>query len=118
MKLRAGDFVIAAAVIAAALLIWFFPRCGGGGEVRAEISQNGELVSTVKLSENSVIDLSGCTLKVSEGKIYMEDSDCPDKVCIKTGKIFRVGESIVCVPNMVSVKITGDGDTGADAVAG
>ena len=38
----------------------------------------------------------------------MEDADCPDKVCVKTGKIKSPGQTVVCLPHRVVIEITGD----------
>lgn len=43
----------------------------------------------------------------SEGA-YVSDVICPDKLCKKTGKIQRPGQSIVCLPNRVVIYIEGD----------
>ncbi len=48
------------------------------------------------------------TLVISGGKAYIKDADCPDKVCENSGKISRVGERVVCLPNRVYVEIVGE----------
>ena len=35
----------------------------------------------------------------------MDHADCPDKICVKTGKIKNKGEQIVCLPNKLVVKV-------------
>ncbi len=45
------------------------------------------------------------TFEVSGGKVRMISSDCPDKVCVKTGRVSREGEVIVCLPNRVILKV-------------
>ncbi|MGE5587679.1 MAG: NusG domain II-containing protein [Clostridia bacterium] len=48
------------------------------------------------------------TVEIAEdGRARVLASDCPDKVCVKTGWIDRPGELIVCLPNRVVVKIQG-----------
>ena len=95
--------------------------------VAGEEYVNVPLVTGVALTIN--IDKDGVTtnvLHVENGAAYITDADCPDKVCEKTGKISRVNESIVCLPNKVVVTITGDetadavdpGDSAIDAVSG
>ena len=37
----------------------------------------------------------------------MKDADCPDKLCEKTGKISKNGETIVRLPHRVVVEIQG-----------
>lgn len=47
---------------------------------------------------------------------YVVDVICPDKLCQKTGKIERVGQSIVCLPNKVLVEIQGKTESDVDQV--
>ena len=47
----------------------------------------------------------------------MEDADCPDRLCVKQGRIKKVGESIVCLPHKVVIEIVGEKEeAGVDAV--
>ena len=39
---------------------------------------------------------------------YVSDADCGNLTCVKSGKITKPGEIIVCIPNMMTVKLTGD----------
>lgn len=45
------------------------------------------------------------TLVIQSGKAYISEANCPDKQCMKQGKISRAGEMLVCLPNRVVVKI-------------
>ncbi|MCR4401297.1 MAG: NusG domain II-containing protein [Firmicutes bacterium] len=48
------------------------------------------------------------TVEITEdGRARVLDSDCPDRVCVRTGWIDQPGETIVCLPNRVVVKIQG-----------
>lgn len=60
-----------------------------------------------KISESNVIE-------ISDGSVRMIYADCPDKVCINTGKISKSGQSIVCAPNRIVVSITGESADGID----
>lgn len=39
------------------------------------------------------------------GAVYFLHSDCPDKICIHSGKLTHVGQSAACLPNRVFVRI-------------
>ena len=67
---------------------------------------------TIPLTHN------GYTLSVTiaNGAVSITASDCPDRVCVKTGEIAAVGSVIVCVPANVIVQIGGAEE--ADYVAG
>ena len=55
---------------------------------------------------------------IANGKVWVEHSDCPHKICVKSGKIHRAGDVIVCVPNKVVVQIRARKETTVDAVIG
>lgn len=95
---------------------------------KAEIYYDSSLVQTVDLGAGadkrfSIPQNKNVVFHVtSDGKIRFEESDCPDKICIRTGWIGTVGESAACLPNRIIVKIVpGSGERSAediDLVAG
>ncbi len=52
-------------------------------------------------SENNQIN----TLVIKDGQASIVSASCPDKICVKHRSIKRVGETIVCLPNKVVIKI-------------
>jgi hypothetical protein len=95
--------------------------------VKAEIYYYSELIETVALNmeeERSISIPQNPNVIIfldKEGKIAFVKSDCPDKVCIKTGKIHRPGEFAACLPNGIILKIVPGGlrdDDDADIVIG
>lgn len=62
------------------------------------------------LNENCEIKLKdgAIVIKIEDGKVWVQTSDCANGQCKKSGKISKSGESIVCLPNALSVKIEGD----------
>ena len=85
-----------------------------GARVRVEI--NGTVVAEYPLDTDNEYTLNGGTniLTVKDGRAYMTYSDCPDHTCEKTGKVCYVGETIVCLPNKLSVTVVGESDGGTD----
>ena len=85
------------------------------------------LVSTPTSSEKYVlsddreiyIEEGGYTLVIviEDGAAYVHDSSCPDKLCKSLGRISHSGETVVCAPAGVSLKILG-GEEAIDYVAG
>lgn len=47
------------------------------------------------------------TVKIVDGGVLMKDSDCPDKICLKSGFINKVGQSIICLPHKLVIEIKG-----------
>ena len=81
----------------------------------AEITVDGEFYSKIPLSTHKgeeiiEINLDGHEniILIKDGTIKMIEADCPDSLCIYQGKISKVGQSLVCLPNRVMVEIKGD----------
>lgn len=43
---------------------------------------------------------------IKKGSVSMTDANCPDKLCVKQGTISKSGESIICLPHKIVVKIS------------
>lgn len=106
MKWRKGDFVAIAVVILLAIGIWAF-SFGRKEAASVDIFCDGKLVYTSSIATPFETEVAGCTVKLSDGKVRVVSSTCPDKVCVNTGDISEAGEVIVCVPNRVSIKLAG-----------
>ncbi|MGE5614698.1 MAG: NusG domain II-containing protein [Bacillota bacterium] len=115
-----ADIVLIVLVAAVSAAVWLINRSIHSGKAaRAEIYYYSELVETIDLGkesersfsipqdENVVFFLDG------KGNIQFVESDCPDKVCINTGKIRVPGQYAACLPNGIVVKIvSADGEEG------
>jgi len=97
-------------VSVAAITLTLFLR-KEGKSVSVEI--DGQQVAVYSLSEDGEYPLNGGTniLIIEQGKARMADAHCPDRTCVKAGGISHVGESIVCLPNRVSVSVIGKDNT-------
>ena len=83
-----------------------------------QVTVDGTLYGTYSLSEDRVEDIySGADshnrLIIRDGKAIMETATCPDGICVAHNPIFRVGESIVCLPNRVVVTVVNSSDADA-----
>lgn len=53
-------------------------------------------------------------VSISEYAVQVLDSDCPNRLCVRAGRISRPGQVLVCLPNRVVVRLVGgtlDGTT-------
>ena len=111
MKKR--DFLLIGIVLAAALLCWLIPRGLGifAGEEASQvrITVAGEEYGTYSLSEDQRIEINDTNVcEIRDGEVHMTEAGCPDQLCIHQGSIHIQGETIVCLPNRVTVEITGN----------
>ena len=109
---RKTDLIIILAVALAALAFILWQR-SGETPLTAEISVNGETVMSVdlsKVSDRVEIRPEGAddVLIVAEnGRIRFEFSDCPDKLCVKQGELYRKGDTAVCLPEKTVITVRG-----------
>lgn len=116
--MKKGDYIIILAVIAVIALVFFIPKGQGAS---AEIIYDGQTIRTLPLDSNVQITVSGklgdSIICVQDGSIYIQSAPCHDNTCLKTGKINKTGECIICVPQRLVIKIIG-AKAGPDAITG
>lgn len=83
--------------------------------LQAEIMQNGRIVRTIELKKSESYDIpikaDGFNLiSVRDGSISITSSDCRNEDCMKMGTISHGGESIICLPNSLSIRISGSSE--------
>ncbi|MCI9616852.1 MAG: NusG domain II-containing protein [Eubacterium sp.] len=76
------------------------------------IYKGDTLIETYPLNKNGAYDIkidnNFNRIIIKQGTVYMDKADCPDKLCVKQGKISKSGESIICLPHKVVVKISAE----------
>ena len=81
--------------------------------------QTGESTSVYPLDSDRTIEAEGplgtTIVKIEEGVARVASSPCPNKLCIKSGRLSRKGDWSACMPNKVFVRITGTSAEGVDA---
>ena len=116
---RRGDWILAGALLLAALFLLFSPFQTYGQTV--VVSVNGTVIDQFPLQgedRDFFYEEKGVSfiLRRENGKVAMVQMDCPDQSCVKTGYISLSGRSIICLPNGVTVSVTGE--TEVDFVLG
>lgn len=115
------DIVIIAVILLVSLASWIiYFHLVKDISVKAEIYYYSELVETVELDRGeertfSIPQNPKVVFHLDEdGGIAFIASDCPDKVCVNTGRIHRVGEYAACLPNGIVLKIVPEGERNED----
>jgi hypothetical protein len=54
---------------------------------------------------------------IEDGTVRVVSSPCPEKICIKTGRISKPGQWIACLPNRVFISIRGKRSEQPDAIS-
>ena len=112
------DIIIIASLLLLSISVLMIAQLTKKEGASAVVTVNGVTVGEYPLDQDRVYTLNGGSniLTIKGGIAYMSYSNCPDHVCEKTGKARYVGEQIVCLPNKVTVTISGEipGDSGVD----
>ena len=55
-------------------------------------------------------------MTIQDGQAFIEEADCPDKLCVKHKPISRNGESIICLPHKLAIRIVGGEEEEVDVI--
>ncbi len=124
-KPKIGDILIFVLIfgISVGMLLSFQSNDEGAYAV-AQIIKDGEVLHSINLDqidEPVIITMKGKynnVIVAEEGTIRFDQSDCPDHTCERMGRISRPGQTAVCVPAGVIIKITGSAEDDTDIVIG
>lgn len=80
---------------------------------------NGRQVARYSLEKDGTYVLNGGTniLVIENRTARMSEADCPDKICVNTGRVGFNGQTITCLPNRITVTVE-ESDSGIDIAAG
>lgn len=121
-KKRRNDIILIVVLLAVAALafgvIQLTKKSGG----YAVVVQDGKEIASYPLDEDRTVNIPSAaggfnTLVISEGCADVIDADCPDKLCVHQNRIKYNGETIVCLPNRLVVKIVSEQSGDVDFVA-
>ena len=84
-----------------------------------EVTVDGNNVGKYALSTNATLPLNNGTniLTIKDGEAYMSYSSCPDHTCENTGRVKHVGQTIICLPNHITITVIGKSDDPVDFVS-
>ncbi len=114
------DVLAALGVVLLACAIFLLPLLWRReGQVLVVTMPDGSTAYSLSEDREISVTSNGITLVVviRDGAAYVKSSECPDGVCVSSGRISRGGESIVCAPAGVRLQVKGGGEH-VDFVAG
>lgn len=117
MKLRPLDYsaIVLSIAIVAAFSIFAYAGRGRSGEVIIEAAGASWIYS---LGEERRITIDGplgpTIVVIRGGRAFVEDSPCPDKLCVHMAAIAKPGQWIACLPNKVFVRVRGTSGENVD----
>lgn len=120
--LKRGDILLIAFFLLLAVGVLIFNlQVSSELPTRVEIRDGNSIYSVYELDEDEVIHIDDehrhNTIRIQDGVAYMESANCRDQLCLGMGEISRVGQSIVCLPNRIAVRILGEEEGVIDALS-
>ena len=113
------DILLIGALLAIVLTVFLVVTLTKKEGAYVEVVIDGELYATYPLAIPREVTLNGGTniLVIEDGKAYLSYANCPDHTCVNTGKISYNGQSIVCLPNRITIKVVSTDGGGVDFVS-
>ena len=114
------DIIVISALLLIALSIFGVSMLTREAGNMAVVEIDGTVIAEYPLSVDGTFSLNGGTntLVIENGAAYLSYSNCPDHSCENMGKIHYVGQTIVCLPNHLSVTVKGEvTDGGVDIIS-
>ena len=114
-----ADIFIILIVLTVTLLT--FPAISAIKPVNIAIYRDNRLIATYPLSVDRVISVPGShgtmEITIKNGSASVTRSDCPHRICMKSGSIKKPYSQIVCAPNHILITVTSTGNDTLDAIA-
>jgi hypothetical protein len=116
--LKKGDLWFVFSILAVAAVIYIptglLKSTGPDIHSIAVIRHNNEIIREIDLdcvNKPYTIEIKGTyknTILVEKGRIRYLESNCPNRICVKTGWLEKPGDTAVCIPNKTMIKIDGE----------
>ena len=103
------DLLLAGGVLLLAGLLSLLLRSGEAG-AWAVVAVDGVETARYPLSQDLTVTIGTDrynVLTISRGAAAVTEANCGDRTCVGTGAVSRAGESILCLPHRLSVRIEG-----------
>ncbi len=113
------DIVLVAVLLALAGVLLLAVSLTKRKGAYVEVKEDGVVVGTYSLDTPRTVALGGGSnvLVIEGGVAYLSYADCPDHTCVNTGKISYRGQTIVCLPNRITITVVSEDAGGVDLVS-
>lgn len=93
-----------------AVIYYVFPRDSGDsvsilidGNIEQTLSLNQDTVFTIQIGEYQNV------LQIKDGFASIIEANCPDKLCVSQHRISKKGESLICLPHKLVIRVENEG---------
>lgn len=115
--------VVIAAVACAGLLATRLIGANTDADTATVVIRDGaqnvyELPLGQDVSKTVTTDLGTNVIEIKDGRVRVEEADCPNQDCVHQGWIDAAGQQIVCLPHKLTIDIVDEGATATYDVVG
>ena len=115
------DIALILIILALSTVILLVTRSRKDQGAYVVVMVRNEEVARYSMAINGIYDIYGNngnngnnakinTIEIKDGRVRMLEASCPNHLCIRQGWIRFEGQSIVCLPNKVTVIVRGTDD--------
>ncbi|MBO4848014.1 MAG: NusG domain II-containing protein [Clostridia bacterium] len=115
-----NDIILSVALLVLAIAAWGVIRFTHKTGEFAVVEIDGKETARYPLGDDMSVEIvTGDghvnTLVIAGGRASVVSADCPDKLCVKQPAISRTGETIICLPHRLVIRI--EGESGVDTAS-
>lgn len=103
------DSILLLVIFLIAGVVYFLPRFFAEDQKTVEIYADTALVEQIDCSQllkPTEYEINGVVIEVSSAGARILSSPCPDQICVRQGELRENGDTAVCAPQRVVVKMT------------
>ncbi len=111
---KTKDVILLTALLIVAIVSFFIIHSKPNENLEAVIVKDNQTYKIINLNEVEQpyqINIDGSIpviISVEKNSIYFKNSECPDKICVNTGRLSKAGDIAVCLPAKVSIELRGN----------
>lgn len=103
--LKKADMILLGSVVFAALILWGALFLFGSHGTAVTVKEKNEIVYEGSLGTDKTVFLTGNTVVIENGRVFVRDATCPNQICVHHRPVSKKGETILCLPHEVAVII-------------
>lgn len=106
-KLRNDFILIGAFLLIAVLVAIIFFTCSKKDDLEVIVYHKEELIYQGNLKDDYELEIQSVQIVIENQSVFVKQSNCKDQICVLQHPIHYAGQSIICLPNQVSIQLKG-----------
>ncbi len=115
------DIIITAVLLSLAFIAYIIFALYSGKGDKIIVYVDDKIIGEYDLSIDKQYDIEtkygNNKLNIKDGKVSVVEASCDNRICILHNPIGKSGESIICIPNHLVIKIEASGRQEVDDIA-